>query len=347
MEKAKYLKKYFGKKTSKKKINTGVVGRGLRIIDDNVDINTFNHSDNDDFEDEEEKPIIINSPKKEINDKLTNKNWVEETIFTSKRERHDSSDSNDDLSPERPQPKTNNYFLKISEDDISPKRSKRNASNSDVDLSPPRKEDKTIDDLSFPRKTDIEKNIKIEDTIRDISPPRMKASVSFKPIKRNIKEIEIISKNSNEKQESLKSKKEKKESEEAHKKAFNQKYTEWSRGLKQKEKTQALFENASHEVNKPLARYEDDEDLNEMHKQRLLKEDPMYAFIKNKQETKKETKKRVYKGPQPHPNRFNIEPGYRWDGVDRSNGFEKEYFLHESNKKAIKDIAYKYMTEDM
>ena len=53
-----------------------------------------------------------------------------------------------------------------------------------------------------------------------------------------------------------------------------------------------------------------------------------------------------YRGVVP-PNRFGVRPGYRWDGVDRSNGFEKTWFATQSNKKAIADEAYKWSVEDM
>ncbi|KAL5103281.1 hypothetical protein TcWFU_008046 [Taenia crassiceps] len=55
-----------------------------------------------------------------------------------------------------------------------------------------------------------------------------------------------------------------------------------------------------------------------------------------------------YKGPpEPPPNRYGIWPGYRWDGVDRSNGFEKKLVDDITRRKVERELAYKWGTEDM
>lgn len=60
-------------------------------------------------------------------------------------------------------------------------------------------------------------------------------------------------------------------------------------------------------------------------------DDPALAFLTKKRDVGPQ--KPRYSGPPPPPNRFGISPGYRWDGVDRGNGFEKKLFQRQNERK--------------
>ncbi|CAG8517800.1 10968_t:CDS:2 [Paraglomus occultum] len=96
---------------------------------------------------------------------------------------------------------------------------------------------------------------------------------------------------------------------------------------------------------KPLAIYKDDAELNEELKARERWNDPAAIFLPK---TKKIKDRNIpkYQGTAP-PNRFGIQPGYRWDGVDRSNGFEREHFARQNTRKALEVEAYRWSVEDM
>ena len=95
----------------------------------------------------------------------------------------------------------------------------------------------------------------------------------------------------------------------------------------------------------PVARYADDAELNDELKERERWNDPAAQFISRKDGGKSVSGKPLYKGPA-MPNRYAIRPGHRWDGVDRGNGFEKEYFAARNRRRNLKELDYAWQMDE-
>ncbi|KAL4393169.1 hypothetical protein HN51_046317 [Arachis hypogaea] len=117
-----------------------------------------------------------------------------------------------------------------------------------------------------------------------------------------------------------------------------EKEIEWGKGLAQKREAEARMKELEIEKDKPFARSRNDPELDNMLKDRLRWGDPMAHLVKKKYtepvlpdlgegENMKESGfvvPQLKRGLDAAPNRYGIRPGRHWDGVDRSNGFEKE-----------------------
>lgn len=118
----------------------------------------------------------------------------------------------------------------------------------------------------------------------------------------------------------------------------------WGKGLAQHREAEEAAARFAKEAAKPLARYVDDVEMNEEMMEHDRWGDPMAGLVTKK---KRGVQRPVYKGPPPPPNRFGIRPGYRWDGVQRDNGFEKKLFESMNERASKAEAAYKWSAEDM
>ncbi|KAK1437187.1 hypothetical protein QVD17_02975 [Tagetes erecta] len=143
---------------------------------------------------------------------------------------------------------------------------------------------------------------------------------------------------------------------------------EWGKGLAQKREAEARLHELELEKAKPFARTRDDDDLNDIQKNAVRWGDPMAHLVKKKhsevvlpdigdndrmkesgfiipQEVPKHSW--LKRGLDAAPNRYGIKPGRHWDGVDRSNGFEKQMFNRQNMKQATEREAYLWSVADM
>lgn len=122
-------------------------------------------------------------------------------------------------------------------------------------------------------------------------------------------------------------------------------YRNWGKGLRQVENHNIQNGLDNYESGKPLARYSNDKDLDNFLKEQDRHGDPMLDYI-NKKCKKTTAHTSVYRGIISE-NRYNIKPGYRWDGVDRSNGYEKKLFDQQSKRITNLSQSYAIGSEDL
>lgn len=123
---------------------------------------------------------------------------------------------------------------------------------------------------------------------------------------------------------------------------------EWGKGKVDRAAENRAQQRKAEESGAPYRPYsaEHDETVVQQQLERDRWGDPM-AHLARKKSSEPAVKKRPeWNKPYP-PNRFNIKPGHLWDGVDRSNGFEKTYFERQNTLQAKKVEAYHYSAGDM
>lgn len=150
-----------------------------------------------------------------------------------------------------------------------------------------------------------------------------------------------------------------KTSTEVQKKALEEAQQEWGKGTVQKQDRAERARDFEELRNEPFARSINDPKLERMRKEVVRDGDPMAEYFQMKKEKaqasskidpstgRSTSNKPIYRGPNPTPNRFNIRPGYRWDAIDRSNGFEKRMLTKMNEKSAFNEDDYKWRVSDL
>ena len=132
---------------------------------------------------------------------------------------------------------------------------------------------------------------------------------------------------------------------------------DWGKGTVQKESAEDAKREMEILAAEPFARMADDPRMEAQKKREIRDGDPMAEYFAKKQMEEKraveggsqpgQAKRSVYKGPAPPPNRFNIMPGYRWDGVDRGNQWEGKVLKKANSNASMRGDRDSWAMADM
>ncbi|KAJ5771675.1 Bud13 [Penicillium odoratum] len=96
----------------------------------------------------------------------------------------------------------------------------------------------------------------------------------------------------------------------------------------------------------PLARTIEDEAMNDELREVERWNDPAAQFLTQKKGPGAGASGLpLYRGAF-QPNRYGIRPGHRWDGVDRGNGFEKDWFASRNKKSRNETLEYQWQMDE-
>lgn len=133
---------------------------------------------------------------------------------------------------------------------------------------------------------------------------------------------------------------------------------EWGGGVKQKHNAEEEKRELERIAAQPFARYQPDAKFLEEQKDKHDWNDPMKKMQEDEEDEEAghpdigsaATAARQSRPKCPFPawaNRFNIAPGYRWDGKVRSNGYEKKWLESKNSREFAKDQRWRNQELDV
>eukprot|EP00397_Hematodinium_sp_SG-2012_P041260 GEMP01045396.1.p1 GENE.GEMP01045396.1~~GEMP01045396.1.p1 ORF type:complete len:418 (-),score=130.27 GEMP01045396.1:430-1683(-) len=256
------------------------------------------------------------------------------------------TDSDGDLSPPRQKARAD------SDGDLSPPR-KKTRHDADVDVPSPRNKSPSRDHQAVKMSSGLSAGLQSTEQVK-MESDRIREARQDSELAKQSEHAETIYRSKAGKQitreEWMKSNEKKKKK---RRNVPDQKL-EWGGGLAQKKSLAEQQDDAAKLALEPLARYEIDQEYDAELIDTSRWNDPMARYT-----DKKETKEDVLKAketaktqmakcrfPAP-PNRFGIEPGYRWDGKIRGNGFESRWFKAKNSRQHEAQMISKLDTEDL